>query len=204
MKYYVIILLTFVFASINPDIGWDPRLVKQSFPILKAINNERKDFDAYEIGFDYYLQDELEIYRKVNGAGFFSKNNSYGWSREYPLSNINKTNIRVDNGMFILNFATFEYFTRAGYRFLFSYPSNRKLSDLLKQGRSCYSVWSCSQESFNYYVSCIKNSPRCARTNIYYPIVIEPLLLQVSCIKDLDKIYCYGRLQMQTSDSPFT
>ncbi len=199
-KYITLLIISIstVYSSVTTADQYDADIAQ---PVLRAINLERADFDESPVTYDYGLQRELNIYPLSRGAGWCLQNNTYGWVLPYPLvGNLNK--VRVDNCVFLMNYATFDRYSHMGYRFLFSYRTDKKLRDLLKNGRRCYDQWDCSKTEFTNYVSCIKPVTRCNARNVYYPRAIEPSLTKIACVEDEKVNYCYGKMLPYNTDSP--
>jgi hypothetical protein len=203
LKYIILILsITTVYSSVTTADQYDADMVKLAQPVFRAINLERADFDESPVTYDYDLHRELNLYPLSNGAGWCLQNNTYGWYLPYPLVG-NLDNIRVDNCIFLMNYSTFDMYSRIGYRFLFSYKTDNKLRDILKNGRRCYDKRKCSKTEFTNYVSCIKPVTRCNAGNVYYPRAIEPSLTKIACVEDENVNYCYGKMLPYNTDSPF-
>ncbi len=201
LKYITILILSTIYSLTTAD-QYDADMIRLAKPVLKAINWERSDFDESPVTYDYDLQKELNLYPMSNGAGWCLQNNTRGWTLPYPLvGNLNR--VRVDNCLFLMNYATFDMYSNMGYRFLFSYNTDNKLKDILKNGRRCYDPWDCSKTEFTNYVTCIKQVTRCNGRNVYYPRVIEPSLTKVACVEDEKINYCFGKMLPYKTDSPF-
>lgn len=200
--------------------------------ILKAINNKRNDYNLPMVSYDHDLANELDLYKHTYGDKWFVKNTTdfiqpANWTNTpfiYGGKQIFKMGYPRKNYRFILNYATFDHWTRKGFRYMFHDTNNgdiaRTLSYRITQNR--FFDWSgCNRTYYNYYSSCLKKEPPKEGGHSdswsfqFTPFMLARSFTKIACVK-LDvqgefappiqkKMFvCYFQALPETSDLPFS
>jgi hypothetical protein len=185
------LLILFPLNSISFQETENPNVLLSS-KITKIINNYRTNFKIFPVSFDQYEHKNYRLYQIILGKNWFSMKNDYNWTLSWPTVR-NKNKILEHNAVFIYYWPSYIDSLKRGWKFLFSYP-NKKLSNILSYGESCYDEKMCNKNNFTNYISCIKKNERCnGSANIYFPKIIDNTMGVITAVIDDNNTHLYGR-----------
>jgi hypothetical protein len=196
--------------------------------ILNVINNQRKDYDLPVITYSHDLHNELQIWRNAFGPDWFFQNDTEKHTVDIVYKN--KTIATRDqnyNGQYLMKYATFDYFSRKGFKYFYRDTFKNSVTDIIKfranQLKKCFDLKRCDNNSFHNNTSCLKkrpvleNSKTCSWAWWYAPKHIYRSLKEIACVElgiaglhvpdnllgiQNNVFFCYGSYDEQLSDSP--
>lgn len=161
--------------------------------VLNIINNDRIQYNLEPVTYNYDLQNELELYREVEGSAFFFEKSNSSKEVNIIYNNVSFKNATQNlNGQFILEYSTFEYFKNKGWKFMYRDSHENDISKIIKfrsNQKKCFNIKKCSNDSFSEHVSCLKNPPQvtnslpCSHAFYYYPMHILKSLKEISIVE---------------------